>query len=674
MASVVIALIALVLGWATWLESRWGTAAVQFGVYQATWFALLLGLLGLNVLSAALVRFPWRKKQTGFLLVHAGILLLLVGCWLTRQGGVDGQMSLFEGQGSSTVLESDMHFELAIVSEEGDAAESTSDDKPQTLRIPFRPGPFNWDDYRELPWFPWTLVKPEQGVLFDRDGVKLEVLDYYSDSRRVHVPELTLRAAHGASPQKTSAGAWETATLAIRALSERGTVGMRAVGPRAVGDWRELSHGEIVMFDLAEDKAETAAFLDSSPVGPLGRWGQIVIHAGGEKHHLLLEDLLDGRAAALGESSLTVELLEFDRERLEVALAFFRVDKTAGEEAKSAGKKRVGMLVLHGLQSNLDRQDHKNGLFGSYWFDADAASADETDAKKNAESSPVSIAARRPRLDILQGHDEKLYYRAWRSLLLSTGELPLDGGVTAVFPPGDENGKANGAVPLSVYVESFTPSPRPGMEIRPQRFSKDGEKTLRVKLRLTVGGASREFWLAAGEAAESDDERRQAVAEEKNGRRSAAVQLAANTLELGFRVVLKDFQRRLDPGTSRPAGYASRIGFVQKNANGGDDADVLQKDIVVSLNSPADFTDPGDGRTYRFFQAAFAGPYRVDDLPLDATREGADDVQEEIFRSTFAVSSDPGRQLKYAGCLMIVAGIVVMYYMRAYFFGRRGRV
>ncbi|MBN2295147.1 MAG: hypothetical protein JXM70_22145, partial [Pirellulales bacterium] len=71
LATIVIATSATVLAWATLLESRWGTPAVQFGVYQSAWFAALMGILGINVLAATLTRIPWRKKQTGFLLVHA---------------------------------------------------------------------------------------------------------------------------------------------------------------------------------------------------------------------------------------------------------------------------------------------------------------------------------------------------------------------------------------------------------------------------------------------------------------------------------------------------------------------------------------------------------------------------------------------------------------------------
>ena len=692
LATVMIALGAAVLGWATWLESKWGTPAVQFGVYQSTWFAVLIGLLGVNVLAAAVVRFPWRRKQTGFLLVHAGILMLLIGCWMTRDGGVDGQMSLLEGESSSMVLDPGLHFELAVVSDGSSGDVSAGDSAPKVVDIPFRPGPFNWEDYRQLGWFPWALVGRDcaSGVIYDRDGVKLEVLDYYSDSRRTPVPELKLRVGRGHKPDKLDADAWESVTLTVRSFGKNQ---MSPHGSMTVGAWRELGHGEIVLFRLATDEAETESFRDSRPVGPLGRSGQIVLHAGGEKFHFLVDDLKVGQPMPLGQSGLAVALLEFDRDRLQIALEILRPGEKGGgagdKESKKRDAVRAGILVLHGFQANLDRQDSKNGVYGSYWFDP------KGDKDKSA-SRPMWIAAGRPRLDIIQSHDEKLYYRTWRAPRLGTiGQLPADGSATVVFDrkyfaPAPEADKkeldtGDGVIPANVYVASFTPADRPGVEIRPLPFKKDGAKAPRVKVRLSVDGNSREFWLAVAAAADAEDERRRLVkgdakAEDASAdvERGAAVQLANDTQELGFRVVLDDFERRLDPGTSRPSGYSSRIDFAEKTDAEKSDgeqgaAEIFEEDVVVSLNRPASFTDPVDGRTYRFFQTSFSGPYRPGDREFDQA-VGGSRKGDELYRSTLSVASDPGRQLKYAGCLMIVAGIVVMYYMKAYFFRRKRRV
>ena len=67
LAVVLIAVYALVLAWATFVESWYGTAAAHFGIYRTWWFLLLNVVLGLNVLAAAVIRFPWKRRQTGFL-------------------------------------------------------------------------------------------------------------------------------------------------------------------------------------------------------------------------------------------------------------------------------------------------------------------------------------------------------------------------------------------------------------------------------------------------------------------------------------------------------------------------------------------------------------------------------------------------------------------------------
>jgi len=46
-------------------------------IYQTKGFAILLAFLGTNILCAALIRYPWKKRQTGFVITHAGLLVLL---------------------------------------------------------------------------------------------------------------------------------------------------------------------------------------------------------------------------------------------------------------------------------------------------------------------------------------------------------------------------------------------------------------------------------------------------------------------------------------------------------------------------------------------------------------------------------------------------------------------
>jgi hypothetical protein len=92
-----------VAAYATFYEMRNGTPAVQRDIYQTPWFAFLLGLLGLNVFTVIVSRYPWTKHHIGFLTAHVGILLVLAGSVVSLYRGLDSNMALFEGESSDRV-------------------------------------------------------------------------------------------------------------------------------------------------------------------------------------------------------------------------------------------------------------------------------------------------------------------------------------------------------------------------------------------------------------------------------------------------------------------------------------------------------------------------------------------------------------------------------------------
>ena len=69
------------LAFATWFDRTMERTAAQDYVYKSTWFAVLLAFLAINILCAALIRFPWKKRQTGFVITHAGLLILILGSY-----------------------------------------------------------------------------------------------------------------------------------------------------------------------------------------------------------------------------------------------------------------------------------------------------------------------------------------------------------------------------------------------------------------------------------------------------------------------------------------------------------------------------------------------------------------------------------------------------------------
>ncbi|MCU0983275.1 MAG: cytochrome c biogenesis protein ResB, partial [Pirellulaceae bacterium] len=98
LAIVLLVFLAAVLACATLVEAKYGREYASWYVYGSPWFVAFLAVLGANVLAATLVRFPWHKHQLGFVVTHAGILVLLAGAIRSFLGGIEGQLVLQEGQ------------------------------------------------------------------------------------------------------------------------------------------------------------------------------------------------------------------------------------------------------------------------------------------------------------------------------------------------------------------------------------------------------------------------------------------------------------------------------------------------------------------------------------------------------------------------------------------------
>lgn len=82
---------------ATFLESGLSARVARAYVYSAPWFNVWLLLLALNLTCSAATRWPWKKKHAGFVITHAGILVLLGGALLGRAKGFEGSVDLLKG-------------------------------------------------------------------------------------------------------------------------------------------------------------------------------------------------------------------------------------------------------------------------------------------------------------------------------------------------------------------------------------------------------------------------------------------------------------------------------------------------------------------------------------------------------------------------------------------------
>ncbi len=116
LAVVTMVTLGAVCGYATFYEMQNGTPAAQRDIYQTPWFAFILGVLGLNVFSVMVSRYPWTKHHIGFLTAHVGILLVLAGSVVSLYRGLDSNMALFEGETSDRVALLEKALQVSVPS------------------------------------------------------------------------------------------------------------------------------------------------------------------------------------------------------------------------------------------------------------------------------------------------------------------------------------------------------------------------------------------------------------------------------------------------------------------------------------------------------------------------------------------------------------------------------
>ncbi len=150
----------VVLAAATFLESERGAAVSQWYVYHGRWFIGLLAMMGVNILAAMLVRLPWKGRHVGFLVAHAGILVLMAGSMLSFRWGVEGRLTLVEGEKADEIVLRDSTL-LTATWHGGGRGRAL-----EVLDFPFEPGPTDWPD-------------GETRDLGELEGIRAKVLHYY---------------------------------------------------------------------------------------------------------------------------------------------------------------------------------------------------------------------------------------------------------------------------------------------------------------------------------------------------------------------------------------------------------------------------------------------------------------------------------------------------------------
>lgn len=106
-----LALAAAAMIWGTWVESTEGRLAAAEVVYGSWWFVLLMALICASLVLSVAVRYPWKPKHTGFIIVHASLISLIVIGFYTMFTKIEGIVTLEEGERSSVAVLQDRWVE-----------------------------------------------------------------------------------------------------------------------------------------------------------------------------------------------------------------------------------------------------------------------------------------------------------------------------------------------------------------------------------------------------------------------------------------------------------------------------------------------------------------------------------------------------------------------------------
>ncbi|MGX2983021.1 cytochrome c biogenesis protein CcsA [Helicobacter sp. 23-1045] len=111
------AIYALAIAVATFIENDYGTNAARVLVYN-TWFFNFLHLWLLISLCGILVRYKlWQRKKYASFLLHLSFVIIILGAGITRFFGVEGIMHIREGESASSFTSSEIYLNMLVISD-----------------------------------------------------------------------------------------------------------------------------------------------------------------------------------------------------------------------------------------------------------------------------------------------------------------------------------------------------------------------------------------------------------------------------------------------------------------------------------------------------------------------------------------------------------------------------
>ncbi len=650
--------LAFTLGYATFFEKWYGTAAVQEWIYQSTWFSILLAFLAANILCAALIRYPWKRRQTGFVITHASLLVLLAGSLWAVRSSDEGQVAALEGEVKDELVRSDYPVIRVRQIDPRNPEEVLHD-----WELPFRPGAFPWGPGQPRPV---GLLGSIAGILQRQDASRPEdVLTRPKDPFQLvvksHIPASVPAVKHEADPNgspmvrirpKFKAPNMPQAHDVFADENERWFVSDRRLHKIV------KSEGPAQFAFYHVDKPELVdEFLN--PPEDAGNDGvarfRYVDKAGKPRGFDWKLDGQKDKSTTLPDSDLTVKLLDI--------VAFPAGEAGLGEMLGEATVPISEFEVTRAGQPPVKHFALANLPMFPNVIPSPRAEAAPPPKPLVAVTYylPPALDAKAGRfglVEVLAGPDDQLVYRVFGrpdagkiggkirskgpvkkgSEIVAFGNNPnmpmtllfevddyLPSGVETpicepvLLPPG----QLGNGIPASLVALSI-PDPEDPSKVETKEFYLRRSATLEPVWKTVTFGDSH-----------GHDHGPTAV---------FRLSYDVDRKPLGFELKLVDFQRGFDPGTEKASRFSSDVLLTDKTDG------IREKPIHIAMNEP--LTHHG----YTFYQSSF--------IREEDPRTGRETGQ---VRSVFQVHKSPAWAVMYLGCLGIVLGALTQFVMRAAF-------
>lgn len=121
LTTVLLAIYAFTMAYATFIENDFGTQAVLSIIYRAWWFEAIMAFLAINFAGNIWRYKLYRKEKLSVLTFHVAFIVILIGAFVTRYASFEGIMHIREGDSTNKIVSQDRYLMVDV--KKGEAVE-----------------------------------------------------------------------------------------------------------------------------------------------------------------------------------------------------------------------------------------------------------------------------------------------------------------------------------------------------------------------------------------------------------------------------------------------------------------------------------------------------------------------------------------------------------------------